>query len=123
MKRSHSRKKFLFIVQGEGRGHMTQAISLYGMLVKNGHEVCQVIVGKSARRKVPDFFYQKLTETKIDTIESPNFVTDKHNKSIKIRKTAIVNFKRLNVFKKSLDTLHHTVEEHQPDFIVNFYEF
>ena len=28
--------KFLFIVQGEGRGHFTQAITLEDMLLRNG---------------------------------------------------------------------------------------
>jgi hypothetical protein len=31
--------KFLFIIQGEGRGHLTQAISLAQLLRDNGHEV------------------------------------------------------------------------------------
>ena len=34
--------KFLFIVQGEGRGHLTQAITLEDMLQRNGHEVVEV---------------------------------------------------------------------------------
>jgi UDP:flavonoid glycosyltransferase YjiC (YdhE family) len=29
--------KFLFIVQGEGRGHMTQAIAFSKLLEKQGH--------------------------------------------------------------------------------------
>ena len=39
--------KFLFIVQGEGRGHLTQAITLEEMLLRNGHEVVEVLVGKT----------------------------------------------------------------------------
>ena len=31
--------KFLFIVQGEGRGHLTQAITLEEILRRNDHEV------------------------------------------------------------------------------------
>ena len=31
--------RFLFIVQGEGRGHLTQALTLEDMLRRNGHEV------------------------------------------------------------------------------------
>mgnify|MGYP006923434383 CR=1 FL=1 len=42
--------KFLFIVQGEGRGHFTQAITLEEMLLRNGHEVVEVLVGKSSTR-------------------------------------------------------------------------
>ena len=30
--------KVLFIVQGEGRGHLTQAITLEEILRRNGHE-------------------------------------------------------------------------------------
>lgn len=37
--------KFLFIVQGEGRGHLTQAITLEEILRRNGHEV----VGSTGR--------------------------------------------------------------------------
>ena len=38
--------KVLFIVQGEGRGHLTQAITLEEILRRNGHEVVEVLVGK-----------------------------------------------------------------------------
>ena len=38
--------KFLFIVQGEGRGHLTQAITLEEILLRNDHEVVEVLVGK-----------------------------------------------------------------------------
>lgn len=38
--------KILFIVQGEGRGHLTQAISMEKLLRSNGHEVVEVLVGK-----------------------------------------------------------------------------
>ena len=48
--------KYLFIVQGEGRGHLTQAISLSQMLRRHGHEVVEVLVGKSSNREIPAFF-------------------------------------------------------------------
>ncbi len=47
--------KFLFIVQGEGRGHLTQAITLEEILRRNGHEVVEVLVGKSYSRTCRDF--------------------------------------------------------------------
>ena len=74
--------RYLFIVQGEGRGHMTQAISLSEILRKAGHEVCHVVIGKSPRRTVPDFFYKKIN-AEIEELESPNFITDKDQKSVK----------------------------------------
>ena len=47
--------KVMFIVQGEGRGHLTQAITLERLLRQNGHEVTAVLVGKSRRRSLPAF--------------------------------------------------------------------
>ena len=39
--------KILFIIQGEGRGHLTQALSLRQKLMAEGHEIVGVLVGKS----------------------------------------------------------------------------
>lgn len=50
--------KILFIVQGEGRGHLTQAISMEKLLRSNGHEVVEVLVGKSESRRLPGFSYE-----------------------------------------------------------------
>lgn len=52
--------KFLFIVQGEGRGHLTQAITLEEILRRNGHEVVEVLVGKSSSRRLPGFFNRNI---------------------------------------------------------------
>ncbi len=35
--------KYLFIVQGEGRGHLTQAITLEKLLISRGHEVVGIM--------------------------------------------------------------------------------
>ncbi|HCS21888.1 MAG TPA: hypothetical protein DIW47_15245 [Bacteroidetes bacterium] len=88
--------KFLFVVQGEGRGHMTQAISMYHLLTANGHEVCSVMVGCSNNREIPRFFYDKIAAPVIP-FASPNFVVDGRNKSIKFytRLTAYGASKRL----------------------------
>jgi len=115
--------KYLFIVQGEGRGHMTQAISLFNMLTSAGHAVPQVIVGKSKRRKIPDFFYKQLTNCEVLTVESPNFITDRNNKSIKIGATLIANVRKIPTFRKSLKIIDQKVKEYQPDVIINFYDF
>lgn len=47
--------KFLFIVQGEGRGHLTQAITLEEMLLRNGHEVVEVLVARVRHVPYRDF--------------------------------------------------------------------
>ena len=68
--------KYLFIVQGEGRGHLTQAISLSQMLRRHGHEVVEVLVGKSSNREIPAFFLEKIG-AKVKTFASPSLLRER----------------------------------------------
>ena len=52
--------KVLFVVQGEGRGHLTQAIAMEDLLRRNGHEVVEVLVGKSNSCSLPGFFNRNI---------------------------------------------------------------
>ena len=65
--------KVLFIVQGEGRGHLTQAITLEEILRRNGHEVVEVLVGKSNTRRLPGFFNRNI-QAPVKRFLSPNFL-------------------------------------------------
>lgn len=113
--------KYLFFVQGEGRGHMTQAIALSAMLRKNGHTVSAALVGKNPQRQIPEFVFEKIG-TKVIPFESPNFVIDDKTKGIKITQTLTYNLYHHRRFLNSLDFVHKVVEEHQPDVIINFYD-
>jgi len=62
--------RFLFLIQGEGRGHLTQALSFAALLKKEQHELVGVVVGKNPRRQVPDFFLQKIGVA-VTPVESP----------------------------------------------------
>ena len=115
------KKKYILAVQGEGRGHMTQAISMYEMLVEQGHTVCAVIVGTSGRREIPPFFFEKIN-SKIIQLPSPNFITDEKNKSIQIGKTIVHNFKGLKIYKESLKKIDELMKEFEPDVVINFFD-
>ncbi len=114
-------RKVLFVVQGEGRGHMTQAIALRQMLEKNSYNVCGVIVGTSERRQIPQFFIEKFSGVSVHRVQSPNFIT-KNNRGINLPATAWHNFKRFRTYIKSAKFIRDQVEELQPDIIINFYE-
>ncbi|MGY6742257.1 MAG: glycosyltransferase family protein [Cecembia sp.] len=113
--------KFLFIVQGEGRGHMTQAISMSQYLDKSGHDVVAVCIGKSSRRKIPEFVFSSFP-CPVLTFDSPNFVTDQKGKEIRLFQTITQNLAKTVVFGQSLKTIDHLVKKHQPDVILNFYD-
>ncbi|RAI89358.1 glycosyltransferase family protein [Algoriphagus yeomjeoni] len=113
--------KFVFIVQGEGRGHMTQAIAFSKMLKKQGHELIGVIVGKSKRRALPEFFSREISAP-IHLVESPNFACDKAEKKILIGKTILQNLAKASTFWRSLKEIDAVVQAEQPDIILNFYD-
>lgn len=113
--------KFLFIVQGEGRGHMTQAIALSKMLQNQGHELTGVILGKNKRRAIPEFFLREIS-VKIHLVESPNFVCDQNEKKVLIRKSIVQNLAKSPSFCKSLRKIHQVVKSDPPDIILNFYD-
>ncbi|MFA0962273.1 glycosyltransferase family protein [Roseivirga sp. BDSF3-8] len=114
--------RYLFIVQGEGRGHMTQAMTLYDMLRKNGHEVRAVIAGTHERRQLPSFFSTHFT-CPVYGVASPSFVTDEERKGINLRATITQNLLRNRTFIRSLRAIHHIVTSTEPDVIINFYDF
>lgn len=115
------KKKYLLSVQGEGRGHVTQAMTLYELLVANGHEVCAIILGSSGKRDIPTFFINKV-KAPIIQLQSPNFVTDKKNKSINVTKSVIHGFRNLKTYRASLKKIDDIVKKEKPDVIINFFD-
>lgn len=111
----------MFFVQGEGRGHMTQAICLYELLISEGHSVCAVVLGSSGIRETPSFFYERV-KTDIINLTSPNFVADKKNKSINLGKSIFHNVRRLKTFRRSLHTIGELFEQYKPDAVINFFD-
>ena len=115
--------KYLFIVQGEGRGHITQAITLSELLRRNGREVVEVLIGKNKGREIPPFFFEKIGAPVV-TFETVSFVLKKDKKNIHIFKTVLYNShpKRLKKYNDSITMIHKRVKKLDPDFIINFYE-
>lgn len=82
--------KVMFVIQGEGRGHLTQALALKEMLLHSGHEVVDVMVGKSKNREIPGFFQEKIGMP-ITLFNSPNFVPSKENRKFSLYKSVAYN--------------------------------
>lgn len=114
------KKSVLFVIQGEGRGHLTQAISLYAMLEKMGMEVCCMIVGGDEYKKPPDFFTRQI-KVPVISVVSLKF-HKKGNKSIHLGRTILFNILKLPAFIRSLRIMHRLVKYHEPDLIINLYE-
>lgn len=111
--------KFIFVVQGEGRGHATQAIALQERLQDCGHEVVKVYYGTSPHRPIADFVKEKF-EGKLAYYDSPNFLPSK--KKTNILKSFFYNLLLSRHFYQSADRLAADIAGIQADRVVNFYE-
>lgn len=112
--------KYLFIIQGEGRGHLTQAIALSEMLSKHNHKVVGALVG-SVDGNIPVFFTEKFQSPSF-AFASPSLVYCKKSKSLDIRKTLTSNILKLKTYTSSLQKINTTINQLNPDIIINFYD-
>ncbi len=115
--------KYLFVIQGEGRGHMTQSITLATMLRNHGHEVVEVLVGECSNRELPEFFAQKIGAP-ITRYKSPALDYGRNGKQGKMWRSILSNTRITHSFKwlSSLHTIASRIKATKPDVIVNFYE-
>lgn len=113
--------RFLFTVQGEGRGHFTQSLSLASMLRKHGHEVVAVLVGKNESRQIPKFYIDKIGAPVFD-FKSPNFTSLYKEKRPSIFLSVIINISQSLIYRKSILFVKSKIEEYRPDVVINFYE-
>lgn len=111
----------LFIVQGEGRGHMSQALALAAILRSGGHDVAAVLVGRGGMRDVPRFFREKIGAP-VHTFHSPAFQTDDSNRSVRLFRTVLRTLTSTRAFGNSLDVIGKHVSGYRPDLVVNFFE-
>lgn len=113
--------KILFIVQGEGRGHFTQALTMEEMLRRNGHEVVEVLVGKSNSRSLPDFFTRNI-KAPVNRFLSPNFLPAPANKRASLWRSIAYNVARLPVYIRSMNYISQRIQESGAELVINFYE-
>ncbi len=112
--------KYLFIIQGEGRGHLTQAIALSEMLYKSNHDVVGALVG-SATGNIPAFFAEKFQSPSF-SFASPCLVYCKKTKGLDVRKTLTNSILNLKTYVSSLRKINTIINQLNPDVIINFYD-
>ena len=111
--------KFLFVIQGEGRGHFSQAIALQQKLQANGHEVEQVLIGKSPFRKIPDYVTLGFKD-KIQYFDSPNFLPTKRYTPLLL--SIVYNLWHAKRYFAAMRFLKKAINQSKANRIINFYE-
>jgi uncharacterized protein (TIGR00661 family) len=106
-----------FVVQGEGRGHMTQALALAGFLRAAGHEIARAFVGVSPFRSVPDYFSTAL-DAPLETFDAPTQVPGRDARGVSAGRTTADALRRFPKFVAAGRRIHRATE--QVDVVVNF---
>lgn len=113
--------RFLFTIQGEGRGHLTQAIAFKEHLESMGHQVIGIGLGAAKDRNIPSFFQNEMLNIPMIQFPSP-YLNFGQGKSVNIGRTLWTCLCSLPKYIKSIQILGRFIDEHQPDAIINFYE-
>ena len=111
----------LFLVQGEGRGHITQALALGAMLKRAGHTICGAIISRGGDSKIPEYFTEGI-EAPVSYVRSGRFVVDEQTRAINWGSTLAHNSFRWGEFSRSFRGIQEQITKLKPDVLVNFYE-
>ena len=113
--------RVLFIVQGEGRGHLTQAISLAQILQSAGHTVVGAWVSVADGRPIAPFFEEQFTAP-IIPVEGPGLAYCPKTNALDAVTTCRRVLKHLGRYRQSLRQLRDAIQTERPDVVVNFFE-
>ncbi len=114
--------RILFIVQGEGRGHITQALSMKQQLSCAGHEIVACLIGQKNAEAFTLSAKEKLG-IPVQFFASPNLVYNQNGAGLSLQKTLYKNLVAFPEYIGSLKRIKAWIKEYKPDLILNFYDF
>jgi uncharacterized protein (TIGR00661 family) len=107
-------------VQGQGRGHLTQAIAACEVLTAGGHELVGVVAGNHPGRDLPAFFHEAFPAP-VTMVASPGFIFRK-DRGVDLPATLAHAARHAAEWRESFATLHRVIDATRPDLIINFFE-
>jgi uncharacterized protein (TIGR00661 family) len=111
----------MFIIQGEGRGHLSQAMSLQEYLSSAGHHVETAFVGKHPAKTLPGYFMEAF-KGKIRHFRSPYFLYTPNRKGIYVGLTILFNLTRTHAYMSAIRQIRNHIISSRPDVVFNFYD-
>ena len=113
--------KCVFIVQGEGRGHMSQSMALKEQVEEAGYTVEAVYAGCRSRGSVPGYFSEFFKE-KLKLFYSPYFLRTPNKKGIYVGRTLLFNLIRSIKYLLEVRRIRNEINDLEPDVVFNFYD-
>lgn len=113
--------KCLFIVQGEGRGHMSQAMALKEILEDAGHTIEAVFTGNRTSEAIPTYFTE-FFPGQVRSFFSPYFLRTPNKKGIYVGRTLLFNITHSLKYLREAFRIRKKINELRPDVVFNFYD-
>lgn len=110
--------RVLFLIQGEGRGHLTQALALAPMLRRAGHTVVAALVGGTPGRSLPAFFEDEIGAP-VERFDEPGFAYGPTG--LDLVGTALRNVRHARRLLRAPQHVRRAVARHRPDVLVSFF--
>ncbi len=115
------KRRVVFIVQGEGRGHLTQAIAMAELLRESSYEVVACMIGRAHDMDIPAVIDGEI-DCPLIPFRSPNLIYSKRTGALNIKRTvtnAIMHFGR---YFNNINRIQDIVIAYRADVIINFYD-
>jgi uncharacterized protein (TIGR00661 family) len=112
---------FVLIVQGEGRGHLSQAMAMAEYLVDAGYTLEAVFAGSREPDNLPGYF-RSAFGTKLELFRSPFLLRTPNRKGIYVGQTILYNLGRSITYLREAVRLRNRINLLAPDVVFNLYD-
>lgn len=116
--REHS-LRVVFFIQGEGRGHMTQALAMKRILEDAGHTVVAAFMGENPENPIPDFFLDGF-QAPVHRFLAPVWVVDPLGKGIRPWDSLFHSIRQFPEYWVEFPRLREEFFRYRPHLVVNF---
>lgn len=113
--------KVAIIIQGEGKGHFSQAMEAIQLLQAQGDEITGCYLGRSLFREMPAYF-REASPLPLKTFLSPNFLRTPDRKGIHIFFSLLLNMLLTPVYLFEVVRLGIMLRRDGSDHVLNFYD-
>jgi len=109
------------IIQGEGKGHFSQAAELARLLKKNKVELAKVYLGSSVFRRTPAYL-RNFDDAELRVFLSPNFLRTPDRKGIRIIFSMLLNVLLSPVYFFEICRIGIMIRRDRNSIMYNFYD-
>jgi uncharacterized protein (TIGR00661 family) len=110
--------RLLFLVEGEGRGHISQALAAREICEESGYEICGTLVSMHKVRQLPAYFTDAFPGWR--PFKGPDLAY-RNDRDVDWFRTVARGARRFPLFIQGAGEIDRAIRELRPDVVVNFF--